>query len=691
MNIRVPVSWLRDYLKTDLAAKTIANYLTQSGPSVDKVTKYDKDYVFEVEITSNRVDTYSVFGLCREAQAILTYENQKSQLVQPSGLDTSLDPDTKNLLPLDVVIKNRSLCQRFTAIVIDNVKVGPSPAFIKNRLSACGIRPINNIVDITNYIMLELGQPMHTYDYDKVKRARMIMRASVEGEKVITLDNQIRKPPKGSIVIEDGEQRLIDLCGIMGAANTQITKRTKRVILYAQSYDPARIKKTTQDLSFRTEAASIFEKGVDIEAIPKALARSAYLAKKYARAKIASELVDIVNVKPQARKITLNLKKLASYLGLEIDHEKAAKILKSLGFNITKNETTIIAQPPSWRRGDVQIEEDLIEEIARIYGYSQLPSKLPAGQIPQTEESDLEKVISLKSSLKDLGLTEIISYSIISQDFLGLTGDKNPVELSNPLTEEWQFMRPTILVSLVDAISKNQYLKSNIKLFEVAKTYISSPRHSELSEESQLPKQDLHLAIVLQNSGFYQIKGFIENVFELLNQEPEFENLTKPHPLFENGQSANIQISQGNAKPRGAIGALGIIRRSILDFFEIKEPVAACELNLSTIYNLPSNIKSYRPIPKYPPVFEDISAIFAKTTPIGEITTQVQKVGSPLLKTVEVLDIFETERIGRDKKSVTLHLTYQKSDSTPTHEEVAQVREKMIAHIEKSLKAQVRR
>src|SRR3989338_4600979 len=313
MNIKVPVSWLREYLKTDAAAKTIANLLSLSGPSVERLEKAGRDWIFEIEVTSNRPDAFSIFGLAREANTILNANDLKSQLIPPKGQDGSLDPDLSALLPLDVAIRDKKLCPRFTAIVIDNVQIRPSPAVIANRLKAAGTRPINNIVDIANYLILELGQRMHTFDYDKIKNHRMILRASQEGEKITTLDGQPRKLPAGAIVIED-EGRLIDLCGIMGGTNSQISRRTKRVVLFVQAYDPLAIRRATRALSFRTEAAGRFEKGVDLEGIPSALSRAVYLAKKLASAKIASELIDIYSQKPQATKITLRLGKLKQYL-----------------------------------------------------------------------------------------------------------------------------------------------------------------------------------------------------------------------------------------------------------------------------------------------------------------------------------------------------------------------------------------
>ena len=678
MNIKIPVSWLRDYLKTDVAAKTLANTLSASGPSVERIDKVKEDYVFDIEVTSNRTDSVSVFGLAREANAILSNLGEKSNHILPKGINLVLEPDTVNILNLDVTIKDLKLCPRFTAIVLDNVKIRPSPAVIQNRLTLSGIRPINNIVDITNYIMLETGQPMHAFDFDKIKGPKMVLRESTEGEKIVTLDKTVRKLPKGSIVIEDAE-RLIDLCGIMGGANSQISKRTKRVVLFVQAYDPKTIRKTTQSMAFRTEAASRFEKGVDLEGILNALSRAVYLAKTNANAKIASELVDIYKVKSKTPTITLAIKKLNNYLGEAIHPNLAVKILSLLGFEAKLQNETVAATPPSWRIDDVADDVDLIEEIARIYGYQNLKSEIPKGDIPISEKDTLEEVIGLKKALKFLGLTEVISYSIISQKMLALSETKrtNVVELQNPLTENWQCMRPSLLPSLAEIIGQNQFIRQDLKIFEIAKTYIA--------QGDELPKQDLQLALVLSHGDFFEVKGYLENIAEIIGREMKLKPNAKKHPMFLENQSAAVFSGKEQ------VGTLGVLDSKITDYFNIKGAVAALKINLSTLYGLPAVLKTYKPIPKYPPVIEDISAIFAKQAPLDEIIQTAKKAGAPLVKTVEVIDVFEDEKLGVDKKSVTLRLTYQKSDDTPAQEEVTATRNKISSALEKSLLAQIRK
>lgn len=683
MNIKIPVSWLRDYLKTDLAAKTIASYLTASGPSVDRIEKIGEDYIFDTEVTSNRADSASVFGVAREAHAILASNGEKSQLIPPQGVNTKLDPDISNPVNLDAQVTDPKLCSRFTAIVLQ-IKIGPSPAIIKNRLKASGTRPINNIVDITNYIMLETGQPMHAFDFDKIEGAKMILRTARKGEKLITLDGIKRQLPKGTIVIQDAK-RLIDLCGIMGAQNSQITSRTKTVVFFVQSYNPGLIRKTTQALAFRTDAANLFEKGVDEENIPAVLSRAVYLAKKTASAKIISELIDIYSVKIPKKTIRLSTSKLNKYLGTDLQPQKAAKILENLGFDVSFTPNQITAEPPSWRSKDIEADVDLIEEIACIYGYHKLPSTLPRSETPKRKDSDLKDVVALKRALIYLGLTEVITYSIISKEWLKTTGitENNAVELANPLTEEWQFMRPTIVPSLLDIFSKNQFQvsnvngqRSNVKLFEIAKTYDKNKKG--------LPTQDLKIAFALSGSNFLEIKGIIENLFIILARKPKFEKFTEESALSDKSQSALVRIGDQ------IVGGLGLINPKAAESFNLDTNVAIAELNLTKIFYRPIELSNYHPIPKFPPITEDISAIFSLYTPIGDIIAEIKK-ASGLVKALETIDIFEDPKLGENKKSITLTLTYQKSSATPTQEEVNLEREKIVKALESNLRAKVRR
>lgn len=677
MNIKVPVSWLKEYLKTDVTAKTLANLLTLSGPSVERIEKNGSDHVFDIEITTNRADAYSIFGIAREAYVITKVNGHKSQLKNPEGLNLKLEPDSSKLLSLNVLIKDHSLCPRFSAIIIDNVKIDKSPTYIKTRLELSGIRSINNIVDISNYIMLELGQPMHTFDFDKIKGSKMILRKSQKGETIKTLDQKTHDLPEGSIVIQDSE-KIIDLCGIMGGANSAVTRRTKRVVLFVQAYNPQSIRKTTQSLSFRTEASSRFEKGIDLEGILPALKRAVYLAKVNAGAIIASELIDIYPQKHKPKQVKLAFDKLNKYLGISFEKTKSVQILTLLGFEVKLETNQIIATIPPWRNDDVESDIDLIEEIARIYGYHKLPSKLPSGQTTNAKDSDFKDVIKLKNSLKLFSLTEVISYSIISKNLLALSKrtDKNTVEIANPLTEEWQFMRPNITPSLLSIVSKNQNLGKDIKIFEVARTY--------LPQKNELPIQDLVLAISLQNSNFYQTKGLIENVFEILQRKIKFTKLAKDSPIFEQSVSAEIKINDVT------VGIIGQVKTSILNQFELDSNVSAAEINLTKIYSEPKTNYEYQPISKYPPLLEDISFVLAKILPLQEILDEIKKLEQPLVKKVEIIDVFKDAKLGENKKSVTIRLTIQKTTGTPTQNDASIIKNEVVSCLEKIFRAKIR-
>jgi len=676
MNIQLSANWLRDYLKTDAATKTIASYLTACGPSVDRMEKVGEDYIMDIEVTTNRPDAFCTFGIAREAHAILKSSGQKSTLLAPKGLATNLDPDRAQKEKLNAIVTNPKLCPRFTAIILE-VKIQQSPAFIKNRLYASGIRPINNIVDITNYVMLEMGQPMHAFDFDKIAGGKMLLRASRVGEKLKTLDGTIRNLPTGTIVIED-EKHIIDLCGIMGGENSQITSRTKRIVLFAQSYDPITIRKTSQALAFRTDASSRFEKGLDLENILPALTRAVYLAKKNASAKIISELVDIYPKKQTSPQINLKFDKLDKYLGISLGHEKVASILNYLGFKTTSNATQIAATAPSWRAKDTETDVDLIEEVARIYGYHNLPSSLPKGEVPSRQNSILKDTIKLKNTLRSLGLSEVMTYSIISAKLAKTTGipQDQLVELTNPLTEEWQFMRPTAIPSLLEVLAKNQNIANNAKIFEIAKTYDKT--------KNDLPIQDLKLAVVLQNSNFQELKGLIENFFLLTKRSPTFEKFKEQSALFETTQSAIARVDNIE------IGEFGIASTSSTRTFGLTGQTAIAEINLTKIYEAQPLKANYHLLPKFPPVIEDISAIYSVNTPLANIIAEIKKT-SEMVKRVDVLDIFEDTKLGEGKKSITLTLTYQKSTSTPKQEEVNIERQKISKHLESTLLAKIRK
>lgn len=528
MQILIPDSWLREYLETNATPKQIQESLSLCGPSVDRLHKKGNEYVYDIEVTTNRVDMMSVVGIARECMAILPrfgYKTKLSIKYQVSGIKG------KNKVDYLTVKVDPKLCSRFSAVLIKNVKVGESAKMIRDRLELCGLRSLNNVVDISNYLMLETGQPVHTFDYDKIVGHKMILRESKKGEILVTLDGKKHTMPGGDIVIEDGSGKLIDLCGIMGGLNSAVDQNTKNVLLFVQVYEPSHIRKTSMSLAHRTDAAVLFEKGLPIENVLPTLEKG---IKLFGGTK--NSVLDIVNVKKSIK--TIKLGKID--LGIEIRKSEVENILKSLGFGISNLEISV----PWWRKLDINIHEDLVEEVARIYGYHNLPSVLMAGKLPApTHDMTFYWERKIKSILSDWGFTESYTYSLVGKD--------KGLRLKNPLSVEWQYLRTNLTNSHLEMIAQNLGRVMELNFFEIANVY--------------LPQEELHLIVSTTNRDFPRLKGIMEALFQKLG-----------------GIKFDFQI---------------VAHSNCL----------ACEINLQKVLEQATTTKKYVPISKFSPIIEDVN------------------------------------------------------------------------------------
>ncbi len=515
MNIKITHNWLLEYLQTDAKPDEIREYLSLSGPSIESVEKIGNDFIYDIEIISNRIDTASVLGIAQEASAILPMFGKKTKL--------KFDPlkkyrfknivGNKDFCSLQVKIENPNLCSRFTAIILDNIKIGPSPDFIKRRVLASGIKSINNVVDISNYLMLTLGQPVHTFDYDQIKNATMLMREAKKGEKIVTLDDVEIELPGGDIVVEDGSGRLIDLCGIMGGANSAISEKTKRVILFVQTYNKEKIRKTVMTTGIRTIAATYFEKGLDEERVEPTLVLGCELLEKYADGVISSKLIDIYPSPFKQKQIDIEYEVFDKLIGIKLEHSLINKILVNLGFIIKENKDILTVIIPSYRKYDISIPEDLVEEVTRIYGYHNIPSYLqpPAYVVQPKDMEDLFVFQNrIKTLLKHMGLNEVINYSMISKTMIEDSGLKvqDHLRLSNSISEDIEYLRTSLKPSLYKNMKDNSGKREMIKLFEIGKVY--------LPKKNDLPDEVYRLGIVV-NTDFFDLKGIIESIYRELN------------------------------------------------------------------------------------------------------------------------------------------------------------------------------
>ncbi len=642
MNIKILDSWLRDFLDTPAKPSEIAKCLSLSGPSVEKTLKDRFDYTYNIEVTTNRIDCASVYGIAREASAILPRFGIPAKL-KPIRSESKEYSFTKEVPYLTAAI-DLKLCPRFTAILIKNVKITESPDRVKKRLKASGIRPINNVVDISNYIMLELGQPVHTFDYDEIKEAKMVLRESKKGEVIKTLDGKEFILHGGDIVIEDGQGRLVDLAGIMGGSLSAVNENTKNVLLFVQTYDPAKIRKTSMALAQRTMAATIFEKGTDPEQVGPAILRATEMFKSLTKG-LASK--DILNIYPHPYKTTsvdVSIKYITERLGVEISKKEIINYLSPLMFDCHWAGDTLQVMVPSFRSKDVVGPEDILEEIARIYGYHNLPNQIMTGTIPvRPTNPKFDFELYVKNIISGFGGNEIYTLSLVPLTFT----DEKHLKLKNPLGPETEYLRTSLMPSILQAAKDNFEINEKFHLFEIANVYL--PKSNDLPEERQM------LGGIFFGYDYRDAKGTVEAILERLNIEPFFK--TEESKGFSASSCAYIYHKDK------MIGKIGVVENFDFVYYE---------LIFQKIFDISQKITAFKPIPKYPAQIEDLTLVLPEKTRVGDVISSMRSV-SGLIEDIELKDIY--------KNSYTFRIWYQDSKKTLTNEDVNKVRKEMVSYL----------
>ncbi len=676
MNILVPDSWLREYLITDATPSQIKEYLSLCGPTIDRITRVGSDYTYDIEITSNRVDMASVYGIAREAAAILPRFGIKAIL---KNIPHYNFPSSNSILPLTVTDPSH-LTYRLLAIVMDNIKLAPSPDNIKEKLEKSGIRSLNNAIDITNYVMLELGHPCHVFDYDRIKTGKLLLRKAKKGEKVTTLDSKEYILNETDVVIDDATGRIIDLPGIMGTANSVVTNQTKRVIIFIESNNPLNIRKTSMRLGLRTLAATINEKHPDPKLAKITFDRAVQLFKDLTKANIGGKYLDIYPnpIKPISIKTTVEF--INNRLGVLLKGEQMKNILESLGFQVTLSSFLTVT-PPTFRQFDVTIPEDIVEEVARIYGYHNLPSAIMEGSIPiSLKPKDLPIEEKIKIMLKYWGYTETYHYSFISHDLIKKSGLKieDHLKVANPLTPDTQYMRTNLISSMLTSIVKNQHLSNHLQLFELSKVY--HPRKNDLPHE-------ISMLTITSQTDFWHLKGIVESLLkelgitnvipdpignpqEILNQVEE-DLIHFFHPL----QTLELK-KEGNT-----LATIGKLHPSLSNSFDIKKDTCLAYLNVANLVKFYNPLKKFTPLPQFPPIIEDLSFDLPSKTYLGPIIFAIYTI-NPLVKNVEMVDKF--------KDTITLRLTFQSEEKNLTNEEIQEVKTKLSQILKSKFKASIK-
>ena len=624
------------------------------GDDIKPVIGLD-DHVVEFEITPNRPDCLSVIGLAREAAATFDAPLSLHQPVVKGGADGSL------VELLDVETSAADLCPRYTARMVRNVKIAPSPKWMRERLRAMGVRPINNIVDITNYVMLEYGQPMHAFDYRYVKGGKIIVRRAEEGEKLTTLDGKEHILNANHLVIAD-EHRAVGLAGIMGGENSEIVADTTDVVFESACFDGTCIRKGALALGMRTEASAKFEKGLDPMNTLPAVERACELVELLGAGEVVDGTIDILNYVPQPRVLKLEPDRINGLLGTDVSKDEMVAILKKLDFQVEGDQVTV----PSWR-GDVIGMADLAEEVARFHGYNNIPTTLMRGQTTlggYSKEELLER--QLGSMCRAMGYDEIITYSFISPtcyDKIRWAADdprRQSFKILNPLGEDTSIMRTTVLPSMLEILTRNyNYRNQNVRLYEVGRTYLPGGDDGLAVEDKVLS-----MGAYGSDMDFYTLKGAVEAILKDLRAENvRFAVPTVPNPSYHPGRVADVYAGDRR------IGVLGQIHPLVAQNYGVDAAFYCAELDFNQQLLSKGADPEYVPLPKFPSVTRDIAVVCEEKVTVGQLEDCIRSAGGKLIQQVSLFDIYRGKGVDEGKKSVAFNLVLRADDRSLTGEE----------------------
>ena len=632
-------------------------------------------HVVEFEITPNRPDCLSVIGLAREAAATFGGELKLHEPEVKGGAEGCL------IELLDVDTPADDLVPRYTARMVRNVKIAPSPKWMRDRLRAMGVRPINNIVDITNYVMLEYGQPMHAFDYRYVQGGKIIVRRAAEGEELTTLDGNVRKLTADHLVIAD-ETRAVGLAGIMGGMNSEIVEDTTDVVFESACFDGTCIRKGALSLGMRTEASAKFEKGLDPMNTMPAVDRACELVELLGAGEVVDGVIDILNHVPHPTILTLEPEKINALLGTDVPAEEMVRILKSVDFKVDGDQVTV----PSYR-ADVLRMADLAEEVARFYGYNNIPCTLMKGQTTLGGYSPAQQLERRLGELcRSFGYDEIITYSFISPTYYDKIrwpeNDpcRNSFKILNPLGEDTSIMRTTVLPSMLEILTRNfNYRNKAAKLYEIGRIYLSG-REDGLANESKI----LSMGAYGSDMDFFAMKGMIEAVLaDLRIKNVRFETCSS-NPSYHPGRCATVWAGSD------CLGVFGQIHPLVARNYDVDGEFYCAELSFDELMLAKGPDAEYTPLPKFPAVTRDIAVVCDKSVTVGALTDCIRRAAKGLLKEVTLFDIYRGKGVEDGKKSVAFNLVLRADDRSLTSAEADEDVACVLALLESELGAVLR-
>ena len=658
--------------------------LPADAPLGTPLADYMGGVIFDLDITPNRPDCLSIMGIAREVAAL----TGQSLHLPETTYEEELPPIDQQI---SVEIAAPDLCPRYCASLIIGIKVAESPIWMQQRLLECGMRPISNIVDITNYVMLEHGQPLHAFDYHQIKGKRIVVRRATKSEAIVTLDGERRLPTEDMLVIADAEHP-VAIAGVMGGADSEVTPDTTSILLESANFNPASIHYTGRVLSLPSEACMRFERGISPGLTLPALKRATQLMTQLAGGKAAKGLVDVYPGKQEREPISLSTSQTEQLLGVEFSSDQIVGSLTSLGFDCKESTSEIRATAPYWR-SDIHQAVDLIEEVARIIGYDKIPMTMLSQPIPRQNP---EPILSLKQkmshSLTGYGFQEIISYSLTGLEMLNkLLPESRPPELTplriaNPMTAEQEYMRPNLRANLVAALSTNRrHEEGGVRLFELGKVYV--PRQKDLPDEPDMlcgilsgPRWEKSWHGGDNLFDFYDAKGIVEGLLCQLGVEASFaESQDKSlHPVKQ------VAIMAGDSR----LGVVGELHSRVSQTFDIAEPVYLFEVEMTALLPFTTGYKKFQPIPRFPSIVRDVALIVDIGLTHQRITDIIKSFA--LVNKVDIFDVYTGEQVPPGKKSLAYSITFQSPNHTLTDQEVNRVQQQILKRLSRELGASLR-
>ena len=665
-------NWLTDYLRLDMSVETLTDRLALSGLNLEGIEDVGGDIAVDLEVTSNRPDCLGHIGVAREISVLFA-----KPLRLPDPRPPVSGPPVETMT--GVAVEEARLCPRFTGRVVSGVRVGESPWWMRKRLETIGVRPISNIVDVTNYVMFECGQPLHAYDLDRLAGRRLVVRRARAGEKLTAINNRVYELTPDMLAIADAE-RPVGLAGVMGGLDTEIGAGTSHVLIEAAQFDAMSVRWTSRALGLFSPSSFRFERPIDPEITEWASRRCAELVLAVAGGTLHPGVIDVGRRGPERAPITLRLAQIARILGIEIDRAIAARILRALGLEaVGEDAASLTVRPPSWR-GDLEREIDLIEEVARIHGYEHIPEDraVPLTSTPRGRRERVEDVI--REALTGAGFDEAATYSLVEER---LAVPLEPGPASPPLRVEHSSrrresaLRQSLVPSLLAARLHNEsHGQFDADLFEIANVYLPPAG-------GDLPDERTRLAIV-GGSDFRGLKGVVESMLESLHIAAPLVSRPVDIPMLARGRAAELRLGETH------LGYVGEIDSARLQEFELREACSAAELELDVLLKEAELVAQYRPMPPFPGVVRDLSLVVAHDLPWGELCETVVASAGSTLEAVQYLDTFQGGNLPEDRQSVHFSMTFRHPERTLTGEEVEGAVRSVVGACEGRFQARLR-